>query len=350
MFRSNTFLFLLFCIPTVYVLSGCKDKEDAVKAGNRPKGLRAEGYIVQPQAFQNDISASGTLRPNEEVNVHPEVSGRITAISFKEGMQVRAGQTLVQLNDADIRAQIQKLRAQRALQEKLLERQQELLRIGGISRQEYETNETQIASINADIAFQEAQLRKTKIVAPFDGRVGIRDVSVGAIVSPTTVVASLQQLHPLKMDFTIPDQYRQSVSAGKTVFFTIDGQSTTHSGKISAIDPGADASTRSIRVRAIVPNTDGKLTAGSFAHVQIPNESASDAILVPSQAIIPGSRDKKVAVVKNGKATLVVVETAIRTADKVQVTSGLATGDTVITTGMMQVKPGMDVTIVKIKS
>lgn len=343
-FHSFVFLFSLL------ILSGCKDKEDASKANNRPKGLRTEGYIVQPQSFQNDISASGTLRPNEAVEIHPEVSGRITAILFKEGSFVKKGQTLVQLNDADIRAQIQKLRVQKSLQEKLLARQEELLRIGGISRQEYESTQTQIASINADISYQEAQLRKMKIVAPFNGRIGIRTISVGAIVAPTTVIASLQQLHPLKMDFTIPDQYHNAISVGKTIFFTVDGASKPMSGKISAIEPGANISTRSINVRAIVPNPDGKLIAGSFAHVQLPNETNNNAILVPSQAIIPTSREKKVAIVKNGKAALVVVVLGTRTEDKVQVTSGLMPGDTVITTGIMQVKPGMEVMITKVGS
>ena len=349
--RNHIFFLSSLYILSLLIFSACKsNKEDATKSNNRPKGLRAEGYVVQPQVFQNDISASGTLRPNEEVEIHPEVSGRITHILFKEGSFVRKGQTLVQINDADIRAQIQKLKAQKALQQKMLERQEELVRIGGISQQDYETTQTQIASINADIAYQEAQLRKTKIVAPFDGRIGIRGVSVGAIVSPSTAVASLQQLNPLKMDFSVPDQYRQTLTVGKTVFFTIDGQSEPMSGKISAVDPGADVNTRAIRVRAIVPNPTGKLTAGGFAHVQIPHETDNKALLIPSQAVIPTTREKKVAVVRKGKAELITVELGARTEDKVLVTQGLVAGDTVIITGIMQVKPGMDVTITKVKS
>jgi len=349
MYFKNVFILLPVCLLFILTLTNCKNKEDASKTNGRPKGLRAEGYVVKPESFQNDISASGTLRPNEEVEILPEVSGRITAILFKEGSFVRKGQTLVQLNDADIRAQIQKLRSQKALQQKLLERQEELVRIGGISQQEFETTETQIASINADINFQEAQSRKTKIIAPFDGRIGIRGVSVGAIVSPVTVIASLQQLHPLKMDFTVPDQYQNAVSAGKSIFFTVDGSSEKKTGKISAVDPGASTSTRTINVRALVPNPDGKLTSGSFAHVEIPNETSNDAILVPSQAVIPTSRDKQVVVLRNGKAAMMIVELGVRTKDKVQVLSGLVAGDTILTTGIMQVKPGMDVTITKVK-
>ncbi len=348
---SRLFPYSIVFIALLTTYSCKSNKEDAtVKKTTTSKSLRVEGFLVQPQMFQKDYSASGTLRPNEEINILPEVAGRITSINFKEGALVSKGQTLVQLNNADIVAQIQKLKAQRSLQQKMLERQEELLRIGGISRQDYETTLTQIASINADIDFQEAQLRKTRIVAPFTGRVGLRAVSVGAVVTPSTVVATLQQVHPLKMDFTVPDQYKSSVTAGKTVFFEIDGMSEPMSGKIAAVEPAADVNTRSITVRAIVPNPNNNLTAGSFAHVKVPFESNNDALLVPSQAVIPTTREKKMAVVRNGKAQLVVVELGTRTEDKVQVLQGIVPGDTVIVTGIMQVKPGMDVAITKLNS
>jgi membrane fusion protein, multidrug efflux system len=348
---KQIFLFPFLSFILVFNLSSCKDnKEDASKAGGKAKGLRAEGYVVKMESFQKDFTASGTLRANEEVEIHPEISGRITALYFKEGANVSKGQTLVQLSDADIRAQIQKLRAQRSLQQKMLERQEELLRIGGISRQEYETTQTQISSINADIAYHEAQLRKTRIVAPFSGKIGLRDVSLGAVVSPTSVVATLQQVNPLKIDFSIPDQYRQALTIGKNVFFTSDQSTQPLTGKISAIEPGAEINTRAIRVRATVANNGGQLSPGSFVHIQIPFESSNDAILIPSQAIIPTTREKKVAIVRNGKADLVTVHLGTRTEDKVQVVEGLVAGDTVITTGIMQVKPGMDVKITRVKS
>ena len=187
-------------------------------------------------------------------------------------------------------------------------------------------------------------------MAPFDGQVGLRNVSNGAIVSPTTVVATLQQVHQLKMDFTVPDQFRGALQAGKQVFFTLDGSSEPLSGKISAIEPGADATTRAVKVRAIVANPGGKLSPGSFAHVQIPFESNNSAILVPSQAVIPTTRNKQVAIVRNGKADMVTVELGARTEEMTEILTGLVAGDTVITTGLMQVKPGMDVKITKLKT
>ena len=332
----------------------CKSKKTETTAtsarGGRLNNLRAEGFIAKAEVFQNDYRSSGTLLANEEIEIHPEISGRVTSISFKEGARVRKGQTLVQLYDADIRAQIQKLRAQRQLQVKMLDRQEELIRIGGISRQDYETTQTQIKSIDADIAYAEAQLRTTRVVAPFDGTIGLRNISVGAVVSPTTAIATLQQINQLKMDFSVPDKYRSLLHAGKEVFFSVAGIQGNLSGKINAIDPGADITTRTIKVRAIVPNNSGKLSPGSFAEVVIPFESNYSAILIPSNAVIPTTKDKKVAIVNDGRAQLQVVELGTRTNDKVEVISGIEAGDTVIVTGIMQVKPGMEVKITKVRS
>lgn len=351
MARHYQQLFTLLFSTTI-LSAGCGNGKDdkAAAQNNKPKELNAEGYVIKPQSFNSEYAASGSLIANEEIEIHPEISGRVVSLSFKEGSKVRKGQTLVQLYDGDIRASVQKLRAQKQLQVKILERQKELLNIGGISKQDYETTETQIQSIEADIAFAEAQLRATRIVAPFDGTIGIRNISVGAVVSAATLISTLQQTHILKMDFTIPEQYMDAVKEGKEVFFTVTGSQDTLSGKISAVDPGATANTRTVRIRAIVPNADGKLVAGSFASVSIPLQSDNNAILIPSQAVIPTTTDKKVAVLKGGKADMVVVKLGQRTSDKVEVLQGLQAGDTIITTGLMQVKPGMGVTIKKLSS
>jgi membrane fusion protein (multidrug efflux system) len=349
--KGNKFLLVALYSILFACLAGCvKKKETTTKGGKKPNNLRAEGYLVIPQTFSNTYIASGSLLPNEQIDIHPEVSGRVTNIFFKEGSPVKKGQVLVQLYDGEIKANIQKLHAQKQLQQKMQQRQQQLLSIGGISKQDYETTQTQVKSIDADIASAQAQLRATKIVAPFNGTIGIRTISVGAIVSPATLITTLQQVHPLKMDFTIPDEYRKSISNGKEVFFSVTGSNDTLSGKIAAIDPGADPATRTVKVRALIPNPSGRLVAGSFAQVIIHLQSDNNAILIPSQAVIPTTKDKKVAVVKNGKANLVVVQLGERTSDKVEVLNGLQAGDTIILTGLMQVKPGMKVKITKVNS
>lgn len=344
-------IFLIIFLSTA-LLPACKSGKDNGKAqnGGKPKSLKAEGYVVTPSAFQDDYTASGSLLPNEEIEIHPEISGRITELNFQEGSHVKKGQVLVRIYDADIRAQIQKLKAQKELQQKIINRQKELLKIGGISQQDFETTQTQITGVDADIAIQEAALRKTLIVAPFDGVIGIRSVSNGAIVSPTTAIATLQQTNSLKMDFTLPEQYRGSVRNNQQVFFTVTGDTSTYTGKIIAIDPGASTATRSIGVRAVISNKQQNLLAGAFAEVRVPMETNTSALMIPTQAIIPTTREKQVAIVKDGKVALQTVNLGVRGNDKVQIIKGLATGDTVILTGLMQLKPGMDVSISKLRS
>lgn len=343
----NKHLFPLLAIVTICSIASCGDKKTPQELAKqaKPMVLNADGYIVKPQQFQNDYTASGSLVPNEEVKIMPEVSGRVTTISFEEGTIVKQGQVLLRIYNDDIKAQIQKLHAQRELQVKIKNRQAELLRIGGISQQDYETTTTQIQSIDADIAYSEAQLRKTTIYAPFQGKIGIRNVSVGAVVTPTSVIATLQQTRILKMDFTVPDQYRDEVRPGKNISFTPTGKLDTFPATISAMEPAASDVTHTLKVRALVQNEEHKLVAGSFTHVIIPFENNKKALLVPSQSIIPTDRDKEIAIVRGGKANLVPVTIGTRTDARVEIVQGLKEGDTILTTGIMQVKQGMKVNV-----
>lgn len=345
---KNIFSYLIVAL-SVLIFTSCKD-ERAPQGANRAQALSAEGFRVTPDAFSDVYAASGTLLPAEEVDIHPEIIGRVTGIHFKEGSYVGKGQLLVQLYSEDISAQINKLQAQRKLQQKTEERQKALLDIGGISQQDYEATITQVQSIDADIDYAQAQLRATRILAPFSGTIGIRNISVGAVVSPSTLIATLQQTNTLKMDFDVPDRYYGALKDGKTVSFSVNGILDTLTGRIIAIEPGANSITRTVRVRAEISNPDNRLVAGSFAHVMVPIESNANAILIPSQSIIPTTKDKLVAVVKDGKAKMTKVTLGARTDSKVEVLNGLQAGDTVLTTGIMQVKDGMPVNITKLQS
>jgi len=335
--------------------SGCKGGgKEAAKAkdakGGGPKGMTAEGFVVSASALSSSYQSNGNLIPNEAINVYPEVSGRITGIHFREGSVVHKGDLLVTLFNGDIEAQIQKLKAQRKLQVITKERQDQLLEINGISRQDYDNTITQIASIDADIAYNQAQLRKLEVRAPFDGVAGLRNVSIGAIVSSATLVTSIQQVNPLKMDFLVPEQYKDIVHKDDIVHFTVAGMPDTMQGKIIAMQPGADMTTHNITMRALVQNNSGKLFPGTFTNVFITLDRKSEAITIPSQSIIPTSRDKQVAVVRNGKVDMTIVQTGERLQARVEILQGLKPGDTVLTTGMMQVKQDMAVKVSKVKS
>jgi membrane fusion protein (multidrug efflux system) len=322
-----------------------KKKEAELKSGGKPNILNAEGYVVKPMPFQTNYIASGSLLPNEEIKILSEISGRVTNISFTEGGHVSKGQTLVTLYNRDIKAQIEKLNTQRELQVKIGARQGELVRVGGISLQEYETTTSQIKTIDADIAYTQAQLRKTTVLAPFSGRIGIRNISIGAVITPSTEIATLQQTEILKMDFTVPDQYHDEVVKGKKVYFTVTGTQDTFTATVGATEPAADPVTRTLKIRALADNKNQKLIPGSFTRVIIPFNNKQGAILVPPQSVIPTTREKVVAVVKNGKAAMVPVKLGQRTNDVVEILQGLNPGDTILTTGIMQVKPGMTVKV-----
>lgn len=346
---KNIFFRSLLILGGTALFAACDGEKEQAKGGRGPRTLSAEGYVVQPRSFSQIYTASGSLLPNEQVDLMPEMTGRVTGIYFKEGSSVKKGQLLVQLYDQELKASLKKLKAQRDLQTHTEERQQKLVDIGGISKQEFETTQTQIQSIDADIAFAEAQLRATRIIAPFSGKIGIRNISPGAVVTPNTVITTLQQNNPLKIDFDVPDQYRKAMTDGKEVKLSVKGMQDTINGTIMAYNPGANTVTRTIRARAKVQNPDGYLTAGAFARVHIPLQSDADAILVPARAVIPTTKDKLVAVVRNGKAEMVTVQLGTRTENKVEILNGLQQGDTILTTGLMQVKQGMDVKVSKLQ-
>jgi membrane fusion protein (multidrug efflux system) len=313
----------------------------APKSAPGPKSVLADAVVVKSAPLDETIEASGTLQSNEEVEVKAEISGRITHLYFKEGTNVAKGTLLVKLYDEDLKAQLQKLKLQQQLAKTTLERQENLLKINGISQQDVDVTRNQVSAYGADMEFTQTQLQKTELRAPFSGKLGLRNVSEGAIVSPTLVLTTLQQIDPLKIDFAVPEKYRNVVKIGDKVTFKVSGDQQDYQGSIYAIDPKIDLATRTVKIRAIVPNSGNKLFPGSFARVVITLKGMPDAIMIPTQAVIPGTRDKKVIIADKGKAKFVIVETGIRNENNVQITSGLNVGDTVITTGIMQLKPGM---------
>lgn len=323
--------------------------QEAARSNKGPKTLLVDAFIVKSSSLNETIEASGTLQSNEEVQVQAEITGKVIGLFFKEGTNVAKGALLVKIYDEDLKAQLAKLQLQQQLAKTTLERQENLLKINGISRQDVDVTRNQVSAYGADMEYTRTQLQKTELRAPFSGRLGLRNVSLGAIVTPTTIITTLQQIDPLKVDFSVPEKYRTAIRAGDAVNFKVAGDTHIYKGQIYALDPKIDLSTRTIKIRALVPNA-GELLPGAFANVMIALKDMPNAIMVPTQAIIPGTRDKKVIVADSGKAKFVVVETGIRNADNVQITSGLNIGDTVITSGMLQLKPGMSLKYNKVES
>ncbi len=310
------------------------------------------GFIVVSQRLREDVVSSGSLLASEQVDVYPEISARIIQLNIQEGQPVAKGALLVKLFDTDLKAQLQKLQAQADNARRTEERNKQLLARGGISQQEYDIVTTNLRSSLADIELVKANLQRTEIRAPFSGVIGLRNVSNGAVVSPSTLIARLQQISSLKLDFSIPEKYGASVHNGSQISFLVDGSGKTSQGVVYAIEPGVDEQTRNLRIRARVNNASAGngqplFRPGTFARVTLTIQN-DQSLVVPTQAVIPQTRTNQVIVIKNGKALFKDVKTGLRTAGTIQILSGLQMGDTVATTGLLFLKPDSPVKVGKV--
>jgi membrane fusion protein (multidrug efflux system) len=346
---------LFIALPAFLVLTACGSSERKIKAedaqkkgaGARPP-VRSDAFVVTTTTLFDNIEVPGTLVANEATEVHPEVAGRITGIYFKEGSYVGRGALLVKLNDADLRAQRQKLAIQLRVAQNNSSRAEELMKIQGISRQEYEAATLQVSNINADLAVINTQIEKTNIRAPFSGKVGLRMVSLGAYISPQSTITTIGQTSQNKIDFTIPEQYISRIKNGQYVNFKVAGSDRNYTARVIASDPQLAEATRTLQVRAAVVGDQVGLVPGNFAKVILNFEPNTTAIVVPSQAIIPQARGKKVYVLDNGTAKSVDVTTGLRDSANVQILTGLNPGDTVLVTGLLSLKPDAKVKLGKI--
>lgn len=333
---------ILIC--TLFLLSCSSDRKKEAEQAQKGKStqrppVRADGITVIATTLLNEIEIPGTIVSTETTEIHPEVAGLITGIYFKEGTYVNRGATLFKLKDADLQAQLRKLQVQEKIARQNENRSEELLKIGGISRQDYETTQLQVSNTAADISIIQTQIAKTVIRAPFSGKVGFRMVSVGAYVSPASAMTSISQTNNLKIDFTVPEKYIAQIKAGQFVNFTVEGTGKNYTGRIIATESNVAQNTRTLQVRAVVQGASGGLTPGGFAKVILNFEPDPNAIMIPTQAIIPQARGKKVYLYNGGVAKFVDVETGIRDSATVQVTKGLKVGDTVLLTGLLSLRP-----------
>lgn len=338
-------------IFSLITLISCGDEKKTPAGNNRQTGpLVVEGYRVDYKTISDDIEVPGTLFPAEETELRSEVSGRVILLNINEGTEVKKGSLLVKLFDKDLQAQLKKLEVQLQIAIKTEERQRELLSINGISQQEYDLSALQADNLRADIETTKIAISQTEIYAPYDGKIGLRNVSLGSYLSTNDVVATIRQVKQLKLEFSIPEKYAKSIDKGYRVKFKVDGGDQEHTGVVLATESGVDQTTRTLRVRALVNGNNPELVPGIFAKVQLQLGNSKKSLLVPSQAVIPQARNKQVILLRGDSAVFTVVETGLRDSAFVQVTSGLKVGDTVITTGLMAIRPNAKVKVNKMNS
>jgi len=326
---------------------GCKEKKKEAPKQQGPNATIVDVIIASTQAVSNTVEANGTVIPAESIEIRPEVSGRLTFLNIPEGARVTKGTVLARINDADLQAQLNKTKSQLDLAEKNEARLRRLVAINGINQADYDAVVTQVNNLKADMDFYKAQIEKTYIKAPFDGLLGLRQVSPGAYVTPANIFATLQQVDRSKIDFTVPERYADFIRKGATIQITAGAQNNKRSATIIATEPEINATTRNLKVRAMV--NGAPIQPGSFVKVYLNAGGSNSSILVPTNSIIPDARSKQVAIVKDGKGLIVNVETGIRSSGYVEVTKGLRVGDSVVVTGVLFVRPNSNVKVRSVK-
>lgn len=320
--------------------SGSKDKD------GKNKPINVNGIVVKAQTFDNTLSLSGSIEANEQVDIRSEVSGIVEGIYFKEGSNVSKGQLLFKVNDLELRAQLAQVNTKERLASENERRAKLLLQKEAISQEEYDIAKADSKLAKAQIQLIQAQIAKTSVRAPFSGKIGLRSISPGTYITPTILVAKLVNISQLKITFSVPEKYASQIKVNSNLSFTVTNGTKSYLAKVYAIEPEVEIATRTLQVRAITENRDGKLLPGIFADVELPLDIIKNAIVIPTEAIIPVQDGKKVFISYNGKAKQVMVETTTRTDASILVLSGLKVGDTLITTGVMSLK---EETSVKVK-
>lgn len=337
----------LLALPKLNLFKG--SKQTGPVAGNpAAQALTVDATIVKPVAFDRKLIVTGSILANELVELKAEVSAKVMNIYFTEGQAVKKGDMLLKMDDVELMAQLEKQKANRKLNEDIEFRQRKLLEKDAISQEEYDNALNRLKTTDADIRLLEAQLAKTTLRAPFDGYIGVRFVSEGAFISPSLVIATLYNLNPAKLEFSIPAKHASRVSVNSKIFFTIENDTTKYTGLVYAVEPQIESSTRTLKIRARTPNPNKKMLPGQFVSIQLVLEHLSSAIMVPTEAVVPVQDGNKIYVLKGGKATESMVSAGERTDRTLEILRGINVGDTVLTSGMLQLKAGMKVSITKI--
>lgn len=346
MLYNKKAIFLCIFFGTILSVAACKSKPKEGAKGRNSGPVTVDVMIASPQPVANIIEANGTVVASEFTELHPEISGRITYLNLPEGAPVSKGTVLARINAADLSAQLEKSKVQLDLAEKTAERYKQLMEINGINQSDYDAAVNQVNSLKADMVYTQTLIDKTIIRAPFSGVLGLRQVSPGAYVTPATVLATIQQVNQVKIDFTLPEAYSSIIKKGLVVDVETDaGKGQRQRAVVVATEPGVNTNTRNLTVRAILQGA--KSNPGGFVKVFIDEGKARSAVKVPANAIIPDDKNNQLVVIKGGKANFVNVKTGLREADMVEITGGINTGDSVVISGVLFVRPK---SVVKVRS
>ena len=339
-------------LAILLLMAGCrsKGKNDGPpqQMGVNQPALSVEGFVAKPQSLNDLVEVPGSIMPYEATEIHPEVSGRIVLLNVNEGNFVNKGALLAKIYDGDLQAQLKKLEVQLDIAEQNEKRSAQLLKIQGISQADYDLSMLNVNNIKADIEITKADISKTIILAPFSGKLGLKNISPGAFVTSATVITTIGQVNQLKLQFTVPEKYGSELKKGQDIQFSVDGSQKVFHANVAASEISIAEDTRSLLVRAIIKGQNPVLIPGAFAKVKIIMGATDDAIMIPNSAIVPLGRKKQTFLYRAGKAVPADITTGIRDSSNIQVLTGINAGDTILTTGLLFLRPGIDVKLSKI--
>ncbi len=315
----------------------------------RSQSLSVNAVVLKPQSLNDVFRTKGVLLPDEEVDLTFETSGKITELNFKEGSFVNKGQLLAKVNDAPLQAELKKLESQLPLAQERVYRQRTLLAKDAVSQEAFETVTTELDKLKADIELVKARIAQTELRAPFSGMIGLRMVSEGAYASPQVMISKLTKISPLKIEFSVNERQENEIVDGTKLTFTVENDLNTYEASVYAVETSLEVSTLSLKARARYSNPGGKMKPGRSANIEIQLREITNTLVIPSMSSIAEMGQDIAYTYKNGKAHRVVLTKGLRTASSVQVLEGLSIGDTLLTTGVMQLRDGMNVSIAQLE-
>ena len=328
------------------------NNEPPMARSTSPQGgqsLSVNAMVLKSETLKDVFRTKGVLLPDEEVNLTFETSGKITQINFKEGSFVNQGQLLAKVNAAPLQAELKKLQAQLPLAQERVFRQRTLLDKDAVSQEAFETVITDLDKLNADIELVKARIDQTELRAPFSGMIGLRMVSEGTYASPQVMISKLTKISPLKIEFSVNERQVEDIKDGTKLTFTVENDLNTYEATVYAIETTLESNTLSLKARARYANPGGKLKPGRSANIEIQLQEITNTLVIPSIASIAEMGQYIAYIYKQGKAQQVILTKGLRTASSVQIIEGLNIGDTLLTTGVMQLRDGMNVSITQLK-
>ena len=345
--KSVLFIIIVIIIVGLILYPKLKQEENQPSmASPQEKSITpVEAKIINPERIENVIRVTGAIIANESVALNIEISGKIEKIYFQEGQRVKKGDLLLTINDDEIVAQLERLKYTQKLNEDMEYRMRQLLEKEAISREEYDISLTTLNTTLSDIKEREARIAKHKLYAPFDGIIGLRQISEGSYITSSDLIANIYNINPIKIEYSVPGKYTSIVNKGDSINFKVEASENVFIGTIYAIEPRIDPRTRTLQIRAICNNDKEVLIPGQFANIDYILNVLPDALMVPSESLIPELSGHKIFTYKNGQVNQEIVKIGIRTEKDVQITQGINPGDTVITTGILQIRQGMPVDI-----